>query len=77
MVCKICDKHYGRFNRLYMEVARMLQTLKPKKSKDDDTESNSSILSNPVACVAIKADGSSTKNKRKRPTDEEGKEDDE
>ena len=54
----------------------MLQML-PKKSKDDGTESNSSILSNPVARVAIEADGSSTTNKRKRPTYEEGKEDDE
>jgi hypothetical protein len=77
MVCMICDKHYGRFNRLYLEVAQMLHILKPKKSKDDDTVSNFSIFANPVACVAIKADGSSTTNKRKRPTDEEGKEDDE
>jgi hypothetical protein len=75
MVCNICDKHYGRFNRLYLEVAQMLHKL-TKKSKDDDTESNSSILSSPDACVAIEADGSSTANKRKRPPYEEGKEDD-
>ena len=71
MVCKICDKHYGRFNRLHFEVAQMLNTLKPKTSEDDDTESDSSIIPNPVACVAIKADGSSTRNKRKRSTDED------
>jgi hypothetical protein len=78
MVCKICDTHYGRFNRLHYEVGQMLQALKPKDLEDDDAESDSSILSSPVASVAIKADGSSTSNKkRKRLTDEEGKEVDE
>ena len=68
MVCKICDEHYGRFHRLNFKVTQMLRTLKP-----DDTESDS----NPVACVAIKADGTSEPKKRKRSTDEEGKKDDE
>jgi hypothetical protein len=56
VVCKICDTHYGRFNRLHYEVGQMLQALKPKELEDDDAESDSSIISNPVASVAIKAD---------------------
>jgi hypothetical protein len=73
MVCKICDEHYGRFQRLYFKVSLILRTLKPKELEDDDAESHSSIISS----LAIKADGSTKTKKRKRPTDEEGKEGDE
>jgi hypothetical protein len=51
----------------------MLHRFKPEESEDGDTEKDS----NPVACVAIKADGSSNPKKRKRSTTEEGKEVDE
>jgi hypothetical protein len=51
MMCYICDKHYGRFNRLYFKVTQMLRTLKPKELEDDDTVRDSSILLNPVASV--------------------------
>jgi hypothetical protein len=47
----------------------MLHTLKPDKLNDYGGESDS----NPVACVSIKADGSSKPKKRKRSTTEEGK----
>ena len=53
MMCKICDKHYGKFHRLYFKVSLILRTLKPDNS-DDGGESDSSNLSNPVASVAIK-----------------------
>ena len=76
MMCKICDKHYGRFHRLYMKVSNITRTMKPDKPDDGD-ESDSSNLSNPVASVAMKADGSSKTKKRKRSTAEEGKEVDE
>ena len=77
MMCKICDKHYGRFHRLYFKVSLIVRTLKPENSDDDGGESDSSNLSNPVASVAMKADGSSTTKKRKRSLLEEGKKDEE
>ena len=76
MMCKICDKHYGRFHRLYFKVSLILRTLKPDNS-DDGGESDSSILSNPVESVAMKANGSTATKKRKRSPLEEGKKDDE
>ena len=77
MMCKICDKHYGRFHRLYVKVSLIVRTLKPENSDNDGDESDSSNLSNPVASVATKADGSSKTKKRKRSTAEEGKKVDE
>ena len=77
MMCKICDKHYGRFHRLYFKVSLIVSTLKPENSDDDGRESDSSNLSNPVASVAMKADGSSTTKKRKRSLLEEEKKDEE
>ena len=76
MMCKICDKHYGRFHRLYMKVSNITRTMKPDKP-DDGGESDSSNLSNPVESVAIKANGSTATKKRKRSPLEEGKKDDE
>ena len=60
MMCKICDKHYGRFHRLYVKVSAITRTLKPKpdNSDDDGGESDSSNLSNHVVSVAMKANGS-------------------
>jgi hypothetical protein len=43
MMCNICDKHYGWFNRMYFKISLMLRTLKPKEElEDDDAESDSS-----------------------------------
>ena len=66
MMCNIWDKHYGRFHRLYFKVSLIVRTLKPENSDDDGGERDSSNLSNPVASVAMKADGSTTTKKRKR-----------
>ena len=74
MMCKICDKHYGRFHRLYAKVSNITQTMKPDKADDGD-ESDSSSFSNPVESVAIKANGSTATRKRKRSPLEEGKKD--
>ena len=75
MMCKICDKHYGRFHRLYAKVSNITRTMKPDKA-DDGGESDSSNFSNPVESVAIKANGSTATRKRKRSPLEEGKKDD-
>ena len=74
MMCKICNKHYGRFHRLYVKVSDITQTMKPDKP-DDGGESDSSNLSNPVESVAIKANGSTATKKRKRSQLEEEKKD--
>jgi len=81
MMCKICDKHYGRFHRLYFKVRTINRKLNPEKlednSDDGSGESDSSNLSSTVASVAMEAGGSTTGKKRKRPTAEKGKEVDE
>ena len=81
MMCKICDKHYGRFHRLYFKVRTINRKLNPEKlednSDDGSGESDSSNLSSTVASVAMEASGSTTAKKRKRPTAEKGKEVDE
>ena len=74
MMCKKCDKHYGRFHRLYAKVSNITRTMKPDKADDGD-ESDSSSFSNPVESVAIKANGSTATRKRKRSPLEEGKKD--
>ena len=77
MVCNICDKHYGRFNRISFKVTKMLRTFEPRVLDDSDAGSDSSNLSSTVASVAIIAGGLTRTRKRKRPTAEEGKKDDE
>jgi len=81
LMCKICDKLYGRFHRLYFKVSTINRTLKPKELEDNSDdgggESDSSNLSSTVASVAMEASGSTTAKKRKRPTAEKGEEVDE
>ena len=77
MMCKLCDKHYGRFHRLYFKVSTITRTLKAENSDDGGGESDSSNLSNPVESVAMKANGSTATKKRKRSPLEEEKKDDE
>jgi hypothetical protein len=52
----------------------MAMALKPEQT-ENDAASDSSILSIIVQSVAIKADGTSAKKKRKRPTSKAEKED--
>ena len=77
MMCKICDKHYGRFHRLYFKVSTITRTMKKPDNSDDGGESDSSNLSNPVESVAMKANGSTATKKRKMSPLEEEKKDDE
>ena len=76
LMCKICDKLYGRFHRLYFKVSTIGRTLKPENSDDGGGESEFSNLSNPVESAAMKANGSTATKKRNRsPLDEEKKDD--
>ena len=65
MVCKICDKHYGKFNRLHARVAAIDIAFKPKQTEESDAASDSSILPSIVQSVAIKVDERSANKKRK------------
>jgi hypothetical protein len=73
MVCKICNKHYGRFNPLHAWVAQMAIALKPEQT-ENDAASDSSILLSIVQIVAFNAYGTSSKKKRERATYEAEKE---